>query len=102
MPLFKKILFSFLNSAAVAIYVALVAWVMHSGEKFSGEPPAIFGFAAFLLLFVLSAAIVSTLVFGWPIYLFFINEKKEAIIRLAMNLGWLLIITALVFTIILL
>lgn len=101
MNLFKKILFSFLNSAAVGIYVALVAWVMTNMEHRFDGMPSIFGPVAILLLFVLSAAIVSTLVFGWPVYLFFINEKKEAIIRLGLNLGWLFIFTTLVFVILL-
>jgi len=99
MTIFKKILFSFLNSGAVVIYISLVSWLMHNGENFANTPPPMFGFGAFLMLFVLSAAIVPTLVFGWPVYLFSINEKKEAIIRLALNLGWLFVFTVIVFLI---
>ena len=97
MNLFKKILSSFLNSAAVSLYVALVAWVMTNVEHRFDGMPSIFGPVAILLLFVLSAAIVPTLIFGWPIYLLFINDKKEALIRLALNLGWLFVITAIIF-----
>jgi hypothetical protein len=99
MNLFKKILFSFLNSAAVMIYITSVALIMQNAEKLFGKMKDTLGPVAFLLLFVISAAIVSTLVFGWPIYLFSNNEKREAIIRLGLNLGWLFVFTAIVFLI---
>ncbi len=92
----KLILRSFWHAAIAVAYIFGVAFLMFNGEKVFGKMSGIFGAAAFLLLFVFSAAFMGILVFGKPVLLYFDNQKKEALKFLFYTIGWLLI--ALVFT----
>jgi hypothetical protein len=69
-------------------YVITVALVFAGVESvFSGrEEPGILAPISFLMLFVLSAAVMATLIFGTPVMLYVDGKKKEAV-RLV---GWTL------------
>lgn len=82
----------FLSSLAMLIYVFLIALFFDNAEKIMGRMPSIFGFAIFLLLLVMSAAISGTLMFGRPVMLFLSNFKKEAVWQLVSNLVWIFIL----------
>ena len=56
---------------------------------------------AFLLLFVLSAAITGSLVFGRPALMFLGGQKTEAVSFLLYTLAWLLAATVVLFAILL-
>lgn len=93
----KQILLrSFLCSVGIFAYVILVANIMRNGEKFFGNSQSALSVSAFLLLFVISALITSLLALGWPIYLYFENEKKTAVKAILANAGWLIIITTII------
>lgn len=72
-------LWSLINAVGVFVYVMLVVLVMTNGEKIFGQMENFWGPVVFLLLFVFSALVCGLLVFGRPIYLWFDNNKKEAV-----------------------
>ncbi|MBN1778875.1 MAG: hypothetical protein JW816_01485 [Candidatus Buchananbacteria bacterium] len=88
---------SLLFSLGVLVYTFLVALIMSNGDKVFGKANDWIGPVAFLLLFVLSATTVGALVLGRPVYLYFDGEKKQAVKFLIFNIGWLLVITVIVF-----
>ncbi len=89
----KNILYSFLSSLGVLIYVSGVAWFLSNGEKIFGKNQSMGIPVAFLLVFVLSAAITGSLVFGYPVWQYLDGKKKEALKALGWNLGFLAIFT---------
>ena len=66
------------QSLAVAIYCALVGAFMFYVENQNTEPGYL-GVLLILVLFVFSAAVTGTLVFGLPVYLSLKNKFKEAL-----------------------
>lgn len=93
----KDIQFSLASSLGVVLYVSGVVWIMSNGEKLFGEPDGFRGPLALLLLFVLSAAITGSLVFGYPVWQFLDGKKKEAFKSFGWNLAFLAIFTLLAF-----
>ena len=85
----RLIKYSFIHSLGVLVYVALVAWVMHNGQKLFGNANSVFAGVAILLLFVVSATIVGLLVLARPITLYLDNQKKDAFKLLFYTIGWL-------------
>ncbi|HLC89623.1 MAG TPA: hypothetical protein VJG65_01540 [Patescibacteria group bacterium] len=90
--------FGFLGGIAEATYCFLVVLIINGlGKIFPDEPPMIFGFLLFLLIFVFSAAVSGLLVLGYPTYLAFQKRYPEAIMTLLITVVTLLIIGILVF-----
>jgi len=67
------------DALGVAVYTAAVAFIMQNAQYVFGDMKSIWGPIAFLMLFVLSATVVGSLVFGRPVYLYFEGKKKEAV-----------------------
>lgn len=94
---------SFLHATGVAAYITGLAGFFHLTETFSNRSiPEFFAPIIMLLLFVISAAVTSFLVFGKPVMLFLEGKKKEAALFLASTISsmlfiWLLIIIVLLF-----
>ena len=84
---------SLINSLGVAVYCSIVAYIMQNGEKIFGKMANFWGPFAFLMLFVVSAAIVGSLVLGKPVIMYLAGEKKEAVKLLGYTIGWLFFIT---------
>lgn len=93
----KLILIGLINALSVTAYISIVSLIMRSGEKISGKMDNFFGPVAFLLLFVLSAAITGSLVLGRPVLLYLENRKPEAIKLFLYTIGWLFIFTVIIF-----
>jgi hypothetical protein len=89
----KKIIgFGFLSAACVCLYVWLVAFFMnHASNWFGTQDKGVLTPMLALMLLVLSAAIVGTLVFGLPVYVFLSGDKKGGIKQLFFNLLWLFV-----------
>ena len=94
----KLLAHSWLHALGVLLYTAFAAIVISSSNALFGNKPSIWGGVAFLMLFVLSAAIVGLLIFAKPVTLFINGEKKEAVTFLIATLAWLAILTTLVIT----
>lgn len=95
----KPILSGLWSALGVAVYVTGVALIMQNGNRIFGQMNNFFGPIAFLMLFVLSAAITGTLVLGRPVMLFLENQKPAALKLFGFTLGWLFILTLLVFVV---
>lgn len=87
---------AFTNSVGVLVYCGLVACLMTYGNRFFGQINGPFGIAAFLLLFVLSAAVVGSLVLGRPIILYLDGKKKESLVLFFYTVGILFVFTAVI------
>ena len=88
--------YSLIHSLAVIIYIFLVACLMKNAEQLFGQAEGIIGVVAFLLLFVLSAAVMGALVLGKPVMMFLAGDRKEAVklflYTILWLLGWLILI----------
>ena len=96
------ILNGFLQASGVALYIVLVSLIMNNAQRIFGKMDTFFGPVAFLLLFVLSAAITGSLTLGRSVILYLENHKTEAIKLFIYTVGWLFLLTVAVFTVILL
>lgn len=94
----KLIFLSFLSALGTAVYVALVALIISHGEKIFGKMANFLGPVAFLLLFVLSAAITGALTLGYPAMLYFNGQRSEAVKMFFCNIGWLFLFTLAILT----
>jgi len=88
----KPITIGLLQALSVSLYCGLVALFFSFMTK-TAPRPGFFGFFVMLVIFVFSAAITGSLVFGYPAYLVLAKNKiKEASTILAYTLGFSLII----------
>jgi heme O synthase-like polyprenyltransferase len=87
----KLAFFSFFSALGEGIYILLVALVMRNANQWFGNTPSISGIIAFLLLFVVSAAVSGALIFGKPVLLYLEGKKKEALELFGLTIGWLFI-----------
>ena len=90
-----------INSLGIAVYIILVTLIMQNGQRFFGNMNEIIGISAFLLLFVLSAAVVGSLILSKPIMLYIDGQKKEAVKLLIYTILILFVFTLISFLILL-
>jgi hypothetical protein len=81
-----------LNAALTAIYIALVAWFIFYVPRSLQSPDTFLVPMIMLSLFVFSAALTGSLVFGRPVLWYLDGKKKEAVLLLVYTLTMLLII----------
>jgi hypothetical protein len=93
----KLIWLALLHALGIAAYVVVVVLVIQSAAKIFGQMTGIIGPIALLMLFVLSASITGTLALGRPVLLFLENRKVEAVKMFLYTIGWLFLITLLIF-----
>jgi len=74
------------------VYIALVSFFIMATDGFASNVPSSLGFSLFLTLFVLSAAISASIVFGYPAYLVYKNKIKEAVATALVTMATLLVI----------
>lgn len=87
-----------LSSAILTVlYIAGVAQIIQNGEKIFGQMKNFFGPVAFLLLFVLSAAITGALILGRPVLLYLDGQKSAGVKLFFYTVVWLLAATLIVF-----
>jgi hypothetical protein len=89
----KLLLHSFGHALLVIIYTSGVACIPFYGQRIFKQKDTIFTPVAVLLLFVVSAAIVGTLVLGRPVLLYLDGKKPEALKMFGYTLGWLFLAT---------
>ena len=87
------------QALAAGIYIFAVAWVMNNAGRWFGsdKPDNFLAPAGLLLLLVLSASVMSCLIFGRAIMMYLDGAKKEAVRLVLMTIGWLLLLTVIVF-----
>lgn len=92
----SRLLKSFALSSGVVIYVALISFLLLNGENLFGHMANYSGPFLILLLLVFSVAIVGVLIFGYPIYLYMEEKKKEAVFTLFSIVSWMFLFILLV------
>lgn len=75
----KLIYYGIAQSLGVFIYTMTVVWFLFNGERFIGKSNSIWMPLAILMLFVVSAAVTGSIVFGRSVYLYLNGLKKEAV-----------------------
>lgn len=95
----KIIKSSLVQAITATAYIGLVALLMSNGDKLFGKVGGALSVVAFLLTFVLSAAIMGLTIFGRAIMWYLGGDKKEAVRLVGYTLVWLFLITLLVFLI---
>jgi hypothetical protein len=81
-----------LGQASLAtLYIVLVATFFYFANTIFGQEDTFVTPIAFLLLFVLSAAIMGALVLGRPLLMYLDNQKKEALKLFGLTLAWLFV-----------
>lgn len=84
---------SFFNTLGAVIYIAAVSLLMANAEKWFGRVNSYLGPVAFLLLFVLSAAVTGALILGRSVLLYLESQKTEAVRLFIYTIGWLVAFT---------
>lgn len=102
MPTSKIIKNALLNTLAATAYIALVATLLKNGGKLVGQDDNAFSAIAFLLLFVFSVVVMGVTLLGKPILWYLDGFKKESVSLIFYTLGFLFLITLIVFSIIIL
>ncbi|MCI0619445.1 hypothetical protein L0Y40_00180 [Candidatus Wolfebacteria bacterium] len=86
------------HAVGAALYIALVAAFMTNVEKiFGGEPDGYLGPMLFLLVFVISAAVMGLLIFARPAIWYLDGKRREALSLTFATIGALVVIAVLVF-----
>ena len=85
------------HALLVLLYTSGVAWVLFNGPRIFGRMTSFWAPLAVLMLFVVSATIVGSLVLGRPILLYLDAKKNEALRFFGYTVGWLAILTLIVF-----
>jgi len=78
-----------ISAVLATIYVSLVALLMSNGESIFGKEDGFLVPFFMLLLFVLSAAVMGSLIFGRPVMMYIDGKKKEAVKLLGGTVGWI-------------
>lgn len=90
--------YALIDSLGTAVYVILIACLMFSlGNSSLGAGKTVFIPIAMLMLFVFSAALTGSLMFGRPILWYLSGRKREALSLLFYTLGIFFVLTVVVF-----
>lgn len=89
----ELLMHSFGHACLVVLYTSGVAWIIFNGQRLFGDKKSISIPIMMLMLFVVSAAIVGTLVLGRPALLYLDGKKTQALKMFGYTLGWLFLAT---------
>ncbi len=87
------------NAFAAAAYIGLIAFLLSSVGSVIGPIKGPLSSMAFLLVFVISAAVMGVVIFGRPVLWYFNGRKEEAIRLVAATITFLVVIAAFIFAI---
>lgn len=84
--------YAFLHAVGGALYVAGIVWFVTTVGKLIGPEGGFIGGITFLLVFVISAAIMGSIILLRPIFWYFAGKKHEAVKLLVATIAFLLLI----------
>ncbi len=88
-----------INSLSTFAYIVLIGIFFRNIEKINfGEHDTVLAPIFMLMLFVLSAALTSSLMFGQPVFWYLDGKKKESLQLLGYTLGIFFLTTLVVFS----
>ncbi len=88
-----------IHAFGMSVYIVAVALILNFGDKIFGKMDNLLGPIAFLMLFVLSAAVVGALLLGKPLMMYLDGQKKEAIKMFGQTIMWFCILLVIIFLI---
>jgi hypothetical protein len=91
----------FLHALGTALYISLIALGIYYGSRHFPDGNSAFGPIAFLMLFVVSAAITGLLVVAKPLMWYLDGNKAPAFKLLIWTIGWLAFFTVVSFILVL-
>lgn len=74
------------QALGVVVYAFLISNLFFFLERIAVAPPSYLGFTLILVLLIFSAAITGSIIFGYPVYLAFNKETKQALSVLGFTL----------------
>jgi len=92
---------AFINASLTALYIIGISSFLFYVSRFFDSPNTVLIPIMMLSLFVFSAALTGSLIFGRPILWYLEGKKEEAVFLLIYTLGIFLIITLLIFSLLL-
>jgi hypothetical protein len=88
-----------INSLSTSAYIVLIGLFFFNIEKINfGDHDTFFAPIFMLMLFVFSAALTSSLMFGQPVFWYLDGKKKESLQLLGYTLGIFFLTTLVVFS----
>jgi len=81
---------AFVHAVGATVYIALVAFFMTNGEGLLGKGDNVWKGIAFLLTFVISAAVMGMTIFGRPALWYMNGSKKDAVMLALWTVGFLI------------
>lgn len=96
---FSKITkYAVLHALGVVVYIAVVATLMGNAERLFGPDGGVLSFMAFLLTFVVSAAVMGLLVFARPLMWYLDGAKRDGVVLACATVGAMVLAAAIVFS----
>ena len=92
---------AFINASLTALYIIGISSFLFYVSRFFDSPNTVLIPIMMLSLFVFSAALTGSLIFGRPILWYLEGKKEEAVFLLIYTLGIFLVITLLIFSLLL-
>lgn len=90
----------FIQAAGLALYVSVFATAVQQLQNWpalrDAELSPVVGISLFLLTFIISALICSSVALGYPLFLFFSGARNEAMKTVLWTLVWLVVIAAVI------
>ena len=94
----KLSLISLRNTFCAVIYIFLVSQILNNSQILFGSiDNSYIGPFVMLLLFVTSAAVVGSLVFGQAVLLFFEGKRSDSVKSAIYSVGWLFLMMSVAF-----
>ncbi|MBI5530505.1 MAG: hypothetical protein HY918_03315 [Candidatus Doudnabacteria bacterium] len=88
-----------INSFSTSAYIVLIALFFFNIEKINfGERDTVFAPIFMIMLFVFSAALTSSLMFGQPLFWYLDGKKKESLQLLGYTMGVFFLTTLIAFS----
>ena len=92
---------AFINASLTVLYIIGISSFLFYVSRFFDSPNTVLIPIMMLSLFVFSAALTGSLIFGRPILWYLEGKKEEAVFLLIYTLGIFLVITLLIFSLLL-
>jgi len=82
--------YAFVHAVGTVVYIALIAFLMSNAQAWLGKGDSVWKGIAFLLTFVISAAVMGMTIFGRPALWYMNGEKRNAVMLALWTVGFLI------------
>lgn len=85
---------SFFHALSVGAYVFIIVQIITGIGQIGPEDAGIIAPITFLMLLVLSVAVVGMLIFGRPLFMYLDGQKREGVSMAIATIAWLALVAA--------